>query len=258
MKKFIFFLFFCCMCIFTVNAQCDEFTVYNTKGNVTIENGTSRVPAKKNMKILKGSVLQVAPESSVILLSGSDQALRIATSGSYNYQGIYSLCKKNQTSLTKEYVKYVAQSVIEKEEPITAMVVKGAVYRTRTVFEKTDMILPADSSVISSDPVVFVWHPTLGAPLYLNIYENGVNEIYSKQLSDTTVMVGSSIFKPQTLYFWLVSPNRKPTDKEVRFTFVYGKKEWKTDFLDNGGQWAKELESEINATEQKLRKKKQQ
>ncbi|MFZ4563033.1 MAG: hypothetical protein ACOYNU_06605 [Bacteroidales bacterium] len=123
------------------------------------------------------------------------------------------------------------------------------------MLKKTDMILPADSSVISSDLIRFAWHPTTGIPSkYLKIYENGVKEIYSKLLADTTALIESSLLKPQNIYFWLVTTKQQPTDDEVRFTFVFGEKEWKTDFLDNEDQLMKELESEINAMEKKMKK----
>jgi len=236
--------------------QCIEFRIYRTKGEVTLVPGPVKGAALKNMKLNEQSVLNIASDGYVILLSGNDKALRLTVAGKYFFGDIKSTCLKNQTTLTQEYLKYVAQSIIEKEEPLTAMVVKGAVYRTRQVFEKTDMILPADSSVISSGVIRFTWHHTPGTPSkYLKIYENGVKEIYSKLHADTTVLVGSGLFKPQNIYFWLVTPNQKPTNNEVRFTFVYGDKEWKTEFLDNDSQMFKQLENDLKETEKKLKKK---
>jgi hypothetical protein len=238
-----------------VFSQCTEFIVYRTKGDVTILPGFVRGIALKNTRLNQQSVLNVAPEGSVILLSGNDKALRIALPGNYSYTEIVNTCRKTQTSLTREYIKYVAQAITEKDEPLTAMIIKGAVYRTRKVYEKTDMIQPADSSVISADIVRFAWHATPGIALkYLKIYENGVKEVYSKSFSDTTTIIGSELFTPQNFYFWLVTVNQKPTDNELRFNFVFGDKDWKTEFLDNEDQWMKELETEINATEKKLKK----
>ncbi|MEI6174775.1 MAG: hypothetical protein WCR01_13575 [Bacteroidota bacterium] len=235
--------------------QCTEFTIYRTKGDVTLNPGSVKGTALKNMKFQEQAVLNIPQDGYVILLSGTDKALRLTTPGKYTYNEIKTTCRQKQTSLTTEYLKYVAQSITEKEEPLTAMVIKGAVYRTRQVFEKTDMILPADSSVISSDLIRFAWHPTTGIPSkYLKIYENGVKEIYSKLLADTTALIESSLLKPQNIYFWLVTTKQQPTDDEVRFTFVFGEKEWKTDFLDNEDQLMKELESEINAMEKKMKK----
>ncbi|MEI7982451.1 MAG: hypothetical protein WCI71_12425, partial [Bacteroidota bacterium] len=188
--------------------------------------------------------------------SGTDKALRLTNPGTYSYADLKSVCLKSQTSLTKEYMNYVAQSIIEKEEPKTAMVIKGAVYRTRMTFEKTDMILPPDSSVISLEKINFAWHHAANnAPRYLIIYENGVKEIYSRLLSDTTVSIQASLFKPRTIYFWLVSADQKPADKEARFTFVFGDKEWKSQFLDNENVM-NELENEIQKTNSKIKESK--
>ena len=236
--------------------QCAGFKIYRTKGDVTLLPGPVKGNALKNANLNQQSVLDIAPDGYVILLSGSDKALRLTTPGKFSFTDILKTCQQNQTSLTKEYIMYVAQSITEKEEPLTAMVIKGAVYRTREVYEKTDMVLPADSSVISSDAIQFTWRPTKGtASKYLKIYENGVKEVYSKLLSDTTILINSTLFKPGSLYFWLVGPNQKPTDNEVRFTFVFGAKDWKTEFLDNEALMMKELDNDINATEKKLRKK---
>ncbi len=238
-----------------VFSQCDEFIIYRTKGDVTLQPGSIKGNLLKNKRLNDQSLLNVSHDGYVILLSGTEKALRIGIPGTYSYGNIRTTCQKNQTTLTTEYLRYVAQSIMEKEEPLTAMVIKGAVYRTRKSFESTDMILPSDSSVISSDIIRFSWHPTPGnTSKYLKIYENGVKEIYSKLHADTTVIVGSELFKPKTLYFWLVSVNLKPTDDEVRFNFVYAEKNWKTEFIDNEEVWMKELEGELNATEKKIKK----
>lgn len=234
-------------------AQCDEFTVFRTKGEVKLVKGGVSSDAEKNVKILPGLQLQVGVGSYAILISGSDKALRVTTPGSLSYVDLQTLCRKNQSSLTKEYLNYVAQSIIEKEEPKTAMVIKGAVYRTLGVYEKTDMILPPDSSVITSYMVKFAWLRHAGNdPLYFFIYENGVNEIFSKKVKDTTVMVPSTLFKPQTIYFWLVSKNEKPTDNEPRFHFVYSDTDWKAEFLDDEATM-KGLEDQIRKVNVKIK-----
>jgi|GEM_PF-611526 len=243
-------------CPYAALPQCIEFRIYRTKGEVTLLPGPVKGATLKNMKLNEQSEVNIATGGYVILLSGNDKALRLTVPGKYSFSDIRSTCLKNQTTLTQEYLKYVAQSILEKEEPLTAMVIKGAVYRTKQVFEKADMICPADSSVITSDVIRFTWHHPPGTPSkYLKIYENGVKEIYSKFHTDTTDLVESRLFKPQKIYFWLVTPNQKPTDNELRFTFVYSNKEWKTEFLDNDDQMIKQLENELNETEKKLKKK---
>jgi hypothetical protein len=233
--------------------QCNEFMVFRTKGDVKLIRGTKASVTLKNMKIEESDQLRLGPESYAVMLSGSDKALRLTVTGIYSYTDLRSMCQKNQTSLTREYMNYVAQSIIEKEEPKTAMVIKGAVYRTRMQYEKSDMILPPDSSVVSSEMVNFSWHRAAdNSARYLIILENGVKEIYSKLLSDTTISLQASLFKPQTIYFWLVSTNQKPSDKEARFTFVFGDKEWKTEFLDNENVM-NELENEIQKTNKKIK-----
>ncbi|MCK9203041.1 MAG: hypothetical protein M0P58_01225 [Bacteroidales bacterium] len=241
---------------FNTYSQCDEFMVFRTKGDVKMIKGSVVQPAQKNMKAGSNCQLKVGANSYAILISGSDKALRLTSPGTFSYSDLQSMCRKNQTSLTKEYMNYVAQSIIEKEEPKTAMVIKGAVYRARTVYEKTDMVLPADSSVISSDLLDFVWHRSPGIDSkYILIYENGAREIYSKKISDTTVSISSTLFKPETIYFWLVSTNQKPADNEPRFHFVYGDKEWKTEYLDNENVM-NELENEIQKTDAKIKEAK--
>ncbi len=234
--------------------QCAGFKIYRTSGEVYLMPGPVKGTALKNRILNEQSVLNVEAGGNVILLSGSDKALRITKPAKYTYADIHTMCQQNQTSLTKEYIKYVAQTITEKEEPMTAMVIKGAVYRTKEIFERTDMILPADSSVISTETILFAWHPTPGvASKYLKIYENGVKEIYSRLLSDTTIVLQAELFLPQKLYFWLVTSNQQPTNDEVRFNFVRSNPDWKTEFLNLDDQLMKELENEINATEKKLR-----
>jgi len=235
-------------------SQCAGFKIYRTTGEVNLMPGPVKGTALKNKILNEQSVLNIEAGGNVILLSGSDKALRINKPAKYTYADIHAMCQQNQTSLTKEYIKYVAQTITEKEEPLTAMVIKGAVYRTKEMFETTEMILPADSSVIFSETILFAWRPAPGgAAKYLKIYENGVREIFSKLLSDTTFIINSELFSPQKIYFWLVSPNQQPTNDEVRFTFVKSNPDWKTDFLNLDDQLMNELENEINATEKKLR-----
>lgn len=241
---------------FLLKAQCTDFIIYQTKGNVKLLHGENAQPAAKNLKLTGEVRLSVGSDAAVILLSGKDKALRITTPGTFTMDEIHTTCIKNQSSLTKEYLNYVAQSILDKGEPKTAMVIKGAVYRTRTEFEKTAMILPVDSSVVSGEVVTFAWHLTPGVPKYLLIYENGVNEVYSKLLADTAQTVKTSLFKPGAIYFWLVSNTNTPSDKEPRFTFLLGQSDWQYKYLDD--QWnatMKELENEIDNLQNKMKKK---
>jgi hypothetical protein len=236
--------------------QCSDFIVYQSKGEVKMVLGNAEQPAVKNLKLVNGCSLSLGPESAVILLSGKDKALRLTTPGNHPLAEIRATCMKNQSSLTKEYLNYVAQSIMDKGEPKTAMVIKGAVYRTRTEFERSAMILPADSSVVSGDPVTFAWHiGTPGIPKYLLIYENGVKEVCSKMVSDTTLSIDASLFKPGVIYFWLVSNSNTPSDSEPRFTFLIGEPDWQYKFLDE--QWQetmKELETDIDDLQKKMKK----
>jgi len=150
MKHSVIILLFLLAMVGRTLAQCDEFTVFRTKGEVNLVKGGVTAIAEKNAKLMPGLQLKVGAGSYAILISGSDKALRVTSPGTFSYGELQTLCRKNQSSLTKEYLNYVAQSIIEKEEPKTAMVIKGAVYRTLGVYEKADMILPADSSVITS------------------------------------------------------------------------------------------------------------
>ncbi len=254
MKKISLFVLLAAFSL-AARAQCNDFIIYQAKGEVKVlQEGASR-PAVKNMKLSGEISLTVGTESAVILLSGKDKALRITEPGSHTLAEIRATCMKNQSSLTKEYLNYVAQSILDKGEPKTAMVIKGAVYRTRTEFEKTPMILPADSSVVSGDTMVFKWHLTPGVPKYLLIYENGVKEVWSKMLADTTQAIEVSLFKPGVIYFWLVSGSITPSDKEPRFTFLLGEPDWQYKCLD--AQWnatMKELEGEIDDLQKKMKK----
>ena len=238
----------------TAFSQCVGFKIYRTTGEVNLIPGPVKGSALRNRILNEQSVLNIEAGGNVILLSGSDKALRINKPAKYTYADIHALCQQNQTSLTKEYIKYVVQTMTEKEEPMTAMVIKGAVYRIKEQYEKTDMILPADSSVVSSETIVFAWRPAPdGVAKYLKIYENGVREIFSKLLSDTTIVINSELFVPQKLYFWLVTPHQQPANDEVRFKFIYSNPDWKTEFLNLDDQLMKELEEDLDATEKKLR-----
>ncbi len=239
------------------HSQCEEFMIYQTKGEVKLLHGTSSQPAQKNMKLSGSDRLTLAPEAAVILLSGKDKALRLTTSGTFSQAQIKSICMQNQSSLTKEYLNYVARSIIEKGEPMTAQVIKGAVYRTRTEFEKTLMILPADSSVVSADPLIFQWHmDSYDSPVYLLIYENGVKQIYSKMISDSTISLEANLFQPDVMYFWLISSSPAPSDKEVRFTFIQGAPDWQNKMLEEWAATMKELQGQMDSLRMKMKKKK--
>lgn len=215
--------------------------------------GSHKGKAQKNQTILGNIQLIAGQNSSAVLLMGTNKALNIDGPGVYSFDDLKALCIKNQTSLTSQYIKYIANSIIKKEEPKTAMVIKGAVYRTKTAMERVNMILPADSSVIDSDSIHFLWNkPDENEPLFLVIYENGVKEIYRNQFSATSTTLNTSLFKPQTIYFWLVSKNAVPGNDEIHSSFVIGEKQWKTQLLDHYGQIMKELEDANIETERKL------
>jgi hypothetical protein len=258
MKKRAFFLLAFTLSVMLLQAQCTEFTVFHTKGEVKLLKGADATPARKNMK-LEGDVrLSIGQDANLILLCSKDKALRMGTPGTLTMAEIRATCLKNKSSLTKEYINYVAQSIIDKGEPKTAMVIKGAVYRTRNNFEPTAMIAPADSSTVSTNPVTFTWRlGTPGVPKYLLIYENGVREICSKMLADTTFSLDASLFKPEVIYFWLVSASSTPSDKEPRFTFIYGEPGWEDKFLEDWSATLEELENDTDALMQRMKEKKQ-
>jgi len=257
MKRTLIFIAVFTIFSMSLQAQCDEFVIYRAKGSVNLLQGTTSVAAQKNMRLVGDTRLNIGKDAAVILLSGKDKALRITTPGTFTLAWIRATCMQNQSSLTKEYLNYVAQTIIDQGEPKTAMVIKGAVYRSRTVFEKTPMILPADSSVITNDPVIFTWKPgAAGTPKYLLIYENGVKEVFSKLVSDSSLTLEASHFKPQSIYFWLVSNTLTPSDKEPRFTFLLGGHDWQTKFLDQWNLTMKELEGDIDSLKLKMGQKK--
>ncbi|MEI7491998.1 MAG: hypothetical protein WCK92_11405 [Bacteroidota bacterium] len=238
-------------------AQCDAFVIYLAKGEVKVHYGATVKPAQKNMRLNVSSSLSLGKDAGVILLSGKDKALRLTSKGNFTYAQIRSTCMNNQTSLTTEYLKYVAKSIIDNGEPLTAMVIKGAVYRSRTEYEKTSMILPADSSVLTSGQVTFAWHPgNPGEERYLLIYENGVTQVYSKLVSDTSIVMDAALFKPQVIYFWLVSNTPQPSDKEPRFTFIHAEEDWQNKVLDDWAATMKELEGQLDGLKQKMNDKK--
>ncbi len=252
----IFFLVFVIL-PFRSLAQCDEFVIYLAKGEVKVHYGSVVKPAQKNMKLNVSSSLSLGKDAGLILLSGKDKALRLTSAGNFTYAEIRSTCMKNQSSLTTEYLKYVAKSIIDNGEPLTAMVIKGAVYRSRTEYEKTAMILPADSSVVTSGQVTFAWHPgNPGEERYLLIYENGVTQVYSKMLSDTSIVIDAALFKPRVIYFWLVSSTAEPSDKDPRFTFIHGEDDWQNKVLDEWAATMKELEGQLDGLKQKMNDKK--
>lgn len=246
--------------------QCKDFTVFSSGGDVKMIHSSIKETVKKNMKVMPDSRLMVGTNSWVIILTGSDKAMKVEDKGSYTYTGLQESCEKNQTSLTTEYLKYVANSLIKKEEPVTAMVIKGAVYRSLGKFEKALMIAPADSSVLSDPRVRFSWHKPGLSPSFLLIYENGTKELYSKQMSDTTISLEASMFKPNKIYFWLICSTSKPSNEEPRYKFSYAGKEWRSEIL---GEWErmmieyekekasmkKEMQDDIQKAKQEYNKK---
>jgi len=240
-----------------VFGQCTSFITYHTKGDVALLRSGVSTPLKKEMKIDPGTVLRVGTGGSVILLTGNDKALRLTQPVTLSYSDLSVACRKNQSSLTQEYMKYVAQAIIEKEESQTAMVVKGAVYRTRAEYSNCLMRIPADSSVITEESIRFAWQPPADdTPRYLLIYENGVKRIFSQKVSDTTLTLPISGFKPATIYFWLVTTSENPSDNEPRFTFVHGTPQWQNTILDQWAVTMKELEGEMDEVQKKLDAKK--
>jgi hypothetical protein len=240
-----------------LRAQCDDFSFYYVSGSVFIKQGSILTAAKKNLDLVPGSVLQIGNESSVILLTGPDRALRLSQQGNLTYANLQDICRKNQSSLTSQYVKYVAHTLIEKQESQTAMVIKGAVYRTRATFTNSLMRTPPDSSVIASDSVVFSWQqPPDNKPAFLLISENGVKSVYLSPVSGTTMVLPARIFREGMIYFWLISKSPTPSDNEPRFTFVLGTHNWQTIVLDEWARTMTELEQENQDVKKKLESKK--
>lgn len=258
MNKCLLILVFAGIAFFS-QAQCDDFVVYQTKGKVLLLQGTSSVPVQKNIKLNPDLKLSVAKDALVILVSGKNKALRINSAGTYSFADLKGMCMKNQSSLTKEYFNYVAQSTMEKGEAKTAMVVKGAVYRSRNQFGKPVMVLPADSSIVSGGKITFTWRKgKAGTQKHLIIYEKGVKKIYSKLLADTCITLESTMFKHKMIYFWLVTSSATPSDKEPRFTFISTDADWQEKFLDEWGNEVKDFESDFIKGQKQFNEEKKQ
>ncbi len=237
--------------------QCETFTAYHTRGIVLVLKGGVSEPLKKETRIDAGSILRIGQGSSVILLSGKDRALRLTEPATLTFSDLSALCRNNQSSLTAEYMKYVARAIIDKEESQTAMVIKGAVYRTRADYANSLMRLPADSTVIPAGPIQFVWQrPPGGEPVYLMVFENGTKRIWSSQVTDTTLTLREDLFQPGIIYFWMVTGSEIPGDSEPRSTFVLGPPQWRQEVLDNWSKMMEELESDLDDIRRKLDTKK--
>jgi len=232
MRK-IFLILFLFFPLFVLS-QCDKFSVFQIKGIVTYTDNGKKLNLNKNDLISKTGKLFVNSNSSIVLLCGNDKALTLSQSGFYSYEYLKSACIKNKTTLTREYFKYVAQKIVDKEDPKTVMVIKGAVYRTKGVFEQVAMIQPKDSAIISSDSLKFIWQkPKNINALYFILYENGLKKILNISCKDTCLTINSNILMQNKMYFWLVSTNENPTNNEVRYHFIFDDKNWKENYLIN-------------------------
>lgn len=213
--------------------QCSNFTVYSFNGNVSVLYAGNKQPVTKNLHLNERNKLEIGSNSRVILLAGDQKAIRLEKAGSFTYTDLQNECRKNITSLTSEYVKYIAESVMNKDEPATAMVIKAAVYRSQDEYIKAPMLAPPDSSVLTGKQIAFAWKRVNECAMpFLTVVENDKKVIMSKQISDTVFHAERTMFMTGKVYSWVVSPFQNPPANIPKFHFVLGEKDWENKALD--------------------------
>jgi len=214
--------------------QCNEFAIYQSKGENYILKDKIREKIKIQTLIQESEKLKIGIASYVVIVSNKDKILKIDTKGIHNYNYLVGLCEKIKSNIAKLYFKYIGDKVAETQEPETAMIVERAVTNSQLEYlDSTSFTgFPENNSLVEDKQFTFEWKESVESDEKIFIlYENGKKLIYNTKVKGNKITLPSDIkLNKDAMYFWKVSDNYNE-DISTYNTFVVVNKEWKENFL---------------------------
>lgn len=234
MRNFLVF-FLVVQCFYCeLQSQCTQFVVYQSKGDNYIERNMQKAKLKIQTEVLKEEKIIVGLNSLVVVISNKEKVIKLNDKGIYSYEQIKDKCLNSKSNLTKEYVKYIGEKIIEKQEPQSAMVIKGAVYRSEAKFEDETKTYPENNSVVENvENLEFIIDDnSMDKEREFILYENGNKVIYSTSTNENKIVLPESVeLKKDAIYLWKIGD--QTSGDTVLNSFVVVSKNWKEDFLND-------------------------
>lgn len=234
MRKFLIY-FLIIQCFYgELQSQCSQFVVYQSKGENYIESKMQKTKLKIQTEVLKDEKIIVGLNSLVVVISNKEKVIKLNDKGSYSYDQIKDKCLNSKSNLTKEYVRYIGEKIIEKQEPQSAMVIKGAVYRSEAKFENETKTYPENNSVVENvENLEFrIDDETMNKEREFILYENGNKVVYSTTTNENKIVLPESVeLKNDAIYLWKIGD--QTSGDSVLNSFVVVSKNWKEDFLND-------------------------
>lgn len=175
--------------------------VFQTKGEVkTSEN----IPLKKGDEIKANTVVILNEKSSLTCIDKNGNTYINSKKGTYNLFGILKQKKKQKSSLTVAFFRYVWDEFIGNKEEKKVI---GGVFRGKEL-----MLYPSDSSIVVTTNLVLKWKKgNEEIPYYIFIKSEDEEDFVMIESSDS-VMVLSEKIKVETHknYTWTVSDKKFP------------------------------------------------
>ena len=180
-------------------AQSDSLRIFYSNGNAHVITGGLKKAVQRDMFIVKGQVLKLGKNSSVILIATNGTALPLYSEGSYPFKKLLRLLYENSSSLTNRYFTYVVQQMTETHEKPEDKLT-GGVYRAEKL-----MYMPFDSCLVIQNRIRFSWmHSESSEMLFLSIREQYSKDFLSIPLRDTTYTYETKPGNSDRIYNWSV------------------------------------------------------
>jgi len=189
----------------------DDILIFNVNGNIVITRGDESLSELQGEKLQKDDILEVV-FGNITFINSNNKRLTIEDEGTYAYHEIETQIQKLESSLTNRYFVYVWKKMNKHDEQVN---MPGGVVRSNK-----DKMLPADSAIVLSDSIKFVFQNKFMQEVSIIIKTEKHKVIYESVVSDSLYALDIAIIDQGEAgkYLWQIKdPFNKSKNNKIFF-----------------------------------------
>lgn len=203
----------CFLCFTNVLFSQDSLCVYKASGLAMIETQKGEKLLQKGAFIGINDIVKISPKTVITTIDDNGTAYKIHVEGTYGFNHLLNFkVKKNSSSLTASYFKYVWQELRSKGEK---EVLIAGVFRGDALME-----FPKDNSKLVASKISLKWQTVENENLYYVFVRNNVTEDILKietNGSQLSLYNENPIFTDSNSFQWAVTTDAFPNLDNIPF-----------------------------------------
>lgn len=188
---------FLIVCNSALLAQTNDYCIYLMSGDIKVgTKGKSPEKAKVNQFLSNNQELLIAEKAQVTLVTKDARYLTLNTAGTYKVSDMASNLKNYPPGVTQKYVSLLWKDLVAAQDNFSTArksAAAGTIGGVHRGDECGTLIFPSVNMRTSSEQIRFIWKSIPSVNQYeLQIMDGQMNDIFSKQLSDTQINLSLS------------------------------------------------------------------